>query len=424
MSNSGSGRIFYGWWIVAATLVILFVGCGIAFYSFSVFMKPLEAQFGWSRTTISLGVAIWALMYGLSGPLVGVFIQKFGARAVIAGSALIGGICYMLLGSLNHLPMLYVLLFFAGIGTAGFTLVPNQTLVSNWFDKYRGRAMGIMMTGIGFGGLIMPPLANALITEFDWRTSFRVLGILLIFAIIPLAVLVVRTRPSDKGLEPDGVRHSLDEEGAKENETVGLSVKRAVRTASFWMLFVVFMLQTFSLSGLTVHFVACVDDTGVSSQTAANVWGLAIGFSVLGRLFFGFLADRTNPKTLLAIANNCLGIAVAGLLIFFLQMRSNPSGSLLAFSLIYGFSLGGSAVLFPVITARCFGLLNFSKIIGLLMSGFAFGVISGPLMAGHLFDTRGDYRLAMLLFAIAFSASGLVVLLVQSDRYKGEFSSE
>ena len=330
----------------------------------------------------------------------------------------------MLLGSLNHISMLYVLMFFAGIGTAGFTLVPNQTLVSNWFDKHRGWAMGIMMTGIGFGGLIMPPFANALITAFDWRTSFRVLGMLLVLTIIPLAALVVRTRPSDKGLEPDGIRHGKDEEGAKEHEAVGLPVKRALRTASFWMLFAVFMLQTFGLSGLTVHFVACVDDAGMSSQTAANFWGLAIGVSVLGRLFFGFLADRKNPKILLGIANICLGISVAGLLIFFLNMRANSSGSLLAFSLIYGFSLGGSAVLFPVITARCFGLLNFSKVIGLLMSGFAFGVISGPLMAGHLFDTTGNYRLAMLLFAIAFAASGLVVLFVQLDRYKEEFSAE
>ena len=421
MSNCGRDGIFYGWWIVVATFIIVFFGAGIAFYSFSVFIKPLEAQFGWSRTVISLAVAVWALSYGLSGPIIGVFIQRVGARVVVAGSALIGGVCYILLGSLNHLAMLFILMFFAGIGSAGITLIPNQTLVSNWFEKYRGWAMGIMMTGIGFGGLTMPPVANALIAAFDWRTSFRVLGMLLILTIIPLAVLVVRTRPSDMGLEPDGIKRGKGEEEAKEKEAVGLSVKRALRTVSFWMLFAAFMLQTFGLSALTVHFVACVDDAGMSSQTAANFWGLAIGFSVGGRLLFGFLADRMNPRNLLAFANTGLGIAVAILLIFFLNLHSHPSASLLTFSLIYGFSLGGSAVLLPILTARCFGLLNFSKLIGLLMSGFAFGVVGGPLLAGRLFDTTGDYRLAMLIFAIAFAAAGLIVMFVKPDKSKNDY---
>jgi len=426
MSYRESSKIFYGWWIVVATFVIVFFGTGIAFYSFSVFIKPLEAHFGWGRTEISLAVAVWALLYGLSGPLVGVFMDKYGARAVITFCALLSGVTNLLLGSLNSLFMLFALLFVNGIGAAGITLIPNQTLISNWFEKYRGRAMGIMMAGIGLGGLTMPPFSNALINAFDWRTSFRIGGMLLVFAIVPLSALVVRTRPADVGLQPDGIEGGKDTErlpgGRAESEPVGLPVKRAVATLSFWMLFVAFVLQTFGVSALTVHFVACVDDAGVSSQTAANFWGLAIGFSIVGRLFFGFLADKWNPRNLLVLTNLGLGLAAAVLLVFFLQMGIHSAVILVIFSVIYGLSLGGNAVILPVLTGRCFGLLNFSKLLGLLMSGFALGVVGGPLTAGRVFDTMGNYRPAMLVFAIFFAVAGLAVVFVQPDRYRDEFS--
>jgi MFS family permease len=417
------GRVFYGWWIVIAAFVIVFFGHGVGFYSFSVFIKPLEAHFGWSRTTISLGVVLWALMYGLSGPIVGVAMDKLGARIVMSSSALLVGASYVLLGSLNSLAMLYVLMLLSGIGSAGVTTVPSQTLISNWFEKYRGTAMGIMMAGVGFGGLTMPPVSNAIITAFDWRTSFRVGGLLLLFAIIPLAGLVVRTNPSDMGLEPDGVagserqRHSVQ----KENESTGLPVRRALGTLSFWMLFVAYMLQIFGVSGLTVHFVACVDDAGVASQTASIFWGLAVGFSVAGRLLFGLLADRSNPRSLMVLTNMGHGLAVTILLVFFVQMGIHSAASLLSFSAIYGLSMGGTSVLMPVLAGRCFGLLNFSKLLGLLMSGFAVGVIGGPLIAGRIFDTTGSYASALLIFAIAFVASGASVLFVQPDKYREEF---
>ncbi|MBI5115845.1 MFS transporter [Candidatus Poribacteria bacterium] len=425
MNDHDRDKIFYGWWIVAAVFVIVFFGHGIAFYSFSVFIKPLEAHFGWSRTTISIGVVLWALLYGLSGPVVGVCMDKLGVRVVIAFSALVVGSCYVLLGSLNGLVMLYILMFFSGIGSAGVTTVPSQTIISNWFEKYRGRAMGIMMAGVGLGGLTMPPVSNAIITEFGWRTSFRVGGLLLLFMIVPLAALVVRARPSDMGLQPDGIRNDTGEEALsvqEKRESVGLSVKRSLGTSSFWMLFIAYMLQIFGVSGLTVHFVACVDDAGVSSQAASIFWGLAIGFSVVGRVVFGLLADRWNPRNLMALTNMFHGVAAAILLVFFLRMGIHSAASLLPFPLIYGLSMGGTSVLLPVLASRCFGLRNFSKLLGLLMSGFALGVVGGPLTAGRIFDTTGNYRLAFLIFAIVFVASGLAVLFVQPDRYMAEFS--
>lgn len=425
MNGNGTQKIFYGWWIVAASSIIIFFGTGIVFYSFGVFIKPLEEHFGWSRAVISLTVAVWALMYGFSGPFIGVLLHKYGGRAVIAASALVTGLCYVVFGSLEHLPAFFMVMFVTGIGSVGITLIPNQTLVSNWFEKYRGRAMGIMMAGIGFGGLLMPQVANALIVSFGWRTSFRVLGVLILVIIIPIALLLVRTRPSDMGLEPDGIsRDKVNEDGSEAEEASGASglpVKRALGTPSFWLLFIAFMFLVFGESGLTVHFVAFVDDAGVSSQRAALYWGLAAGISSVGRLGFGVLADRWNPRNLIALTHGFHAVSVILLLVLFLGMGLHTWVGLLPFSLIYGLSLGGSAVLLPVLVGRCFGLLNFSKLLGILMSGFALGVVGGPLLAGRVFDSTGSYRVALIIFAVAFGVAAMAVACVQPGKYNSEY---
>ncbi len=425
MEAKNKQKIFYGWWVVVASSIIIFLGTGIIFYSFGVFLKPLEAEFGWSRTMINLSVAVWALLFGFSGPVVGALISKYGARAVILGSALITGSCYFLLYHMQNLSTLFIIMFVMGVGSVGITLIPNQTLVSNWFEKYRGRAMGIMMAGIGFGGLIMPPFANFMIERYNWRTSFLVLGLLIITIAMPVALLLVRNRPSDMGLNPDGIASEADElanaRGGGSSGAAGLTLKRAVRTPSFWLLFFAFMLLVFGESGLTVNFVAFVDDAGIPSQRAAVFWGVAAGISSIGRLGFGFLADRWNPRTLIALTHGFHAIAVGILLVFFLGMGIHSAATLFPFSLVYGLSLGGSAVLLPVLVGRCFGLPSFSKILGLLMSGFALGVVGGPLLAGHIFDTTGSYRLALIIYTIAFAVAALAVALIQPDRYRNEF---
>jgi MFS family permease len=427
MSNTEGKRLFYGWWVVAASFVIVFFGAGIGFYSFSVFLKPLEAEFGWSRTQISNSVAVWAVVYGFSTPIIGVLLHKYGAKSVIAGCAFVAGICYLLLGQISQLSHLFVLMFFIGIGMAGITLLPNQTIISNWFQKYRGRAMGIMMMGVGFGGLSMPPLASALIITYGWRTSFRVLGCLLLFVIIPVVLFLVRTKPSDMGLKPDGDTGDSGSEASAHStlhsSASGLPVKRAVGTTSFWLLFVGFMLLIFGESGLAVHFVASIDDAGISSQAAARYWGFLVGISAFGRLGFGLLGDRWDQRKLLAFAHGLHAAALAIFLVFFFYMDIHSWIVLIPFCVFYGLSLGGAAVVLPVFVARCFGLLNFSKLLGLLMSGFALGVVGGPVLAGRISDVTGSYRLAFAIFAVAFALSALLVSLVHPDKYIGEFGN-
>jgi MFS family permease len=424
MSDGNGQKMFYGWRIVVASSIIIFFSTGIIFYSFGVFVPRLEHDLGWSATSLGLAVSVWALLYGFSGPLVGVFFQKYGARKVIACCATFTGLCYIILSRMTELYQLFVVMAIIGIGSAGITLIPNQTLISNWFEKKRGRAMGFMMMGIGFGGLVMPPLANYLIEISNWRNSFLILGAMILVAILPTTLIFVRTKPSDMGLQPDGISSDGEDSSSEGEQTVGasgLEAKRALSTSSFWLLFVAFVLLVFGESGLTVHFVRFAGGEGLSYQTAANVWGFAIFVSAIGRLGVGVLADRWNPRNLIAVTHGFHAIAMIILVIFFIRMGSHSLITYGAFALIYGLSLGGSAVLLPVMVGRCFGLANFSKVLGLLMMGFALGVVGGPLLAGSLSDKTGSYESVLIIFAVAFGIAAGAVALIKPDKYREEF---
>ena len=425
MSDGNNQKIFYGWWVVVASFIIIFFSTGIIFYSFGVFVPRLEADLGWSATWLGLAVSIWALFFGFSGPLVGVFFQKYGAKRVILICASFTGLCYLFLSRITEIYQLFILMAIVGVGSAGITLIPNQTLISNWFEKKRGQAMGLMMMGIGFGGLVMPPLADFLIEEFNWRNSFLILGALMLAAIIPTTLLLVRTKPSEMGLEPDGAGSGGEGDSSSAGEETagasGLEVKKALSTSSFWLLFGAFVLLVFGESGLTVHFIRFAGWEDIPSRTASFVWGFAIFMSAIGRMGVGFLADRWNPRNLIALCHGFHAVAMIILVIFFIRMGSHSLITYCAFAVIYGLSLGGSAVLLPVMVGRCFGLANFSKVLGLLMMGFALGVVGGPLLGGSLSDKTGSYESVLLIFAVAFAIAAGAVALIKPDKFREEF---
>jgi len=202
----------------------------------------------------------------------------------------------------------------------------------------------------------------------------------------------------------------------------GLEVRRALSTSSFWLLFVAFVLLVFGESGLTVHFIRFAGWENISYGTASKLWGFAIFMSALGRFGVGFLADRLNPRNLIALTHGFHTVAMIILVVLFIRMGSHSLVTYGAFAVIYGLSLGGSAVLLPVMVGRCFGLANFSKVLGLLMMGFALGVVGGPLLAGSLSDKTGSYESVLIIFGIAFAIAAGAVSLIKPDKYRDEFA--
>jgi MFS family permease len=404
--------IFHGWKLVGALCVILFFTAGGSVYVFPVFIASFQQEFGWSMTQISGGAALFAIVMGLSNPLVGMLFARFGARKTMLTAAALLASTALGYTLLVNLLMLYAILLVAGFAVAGTTALPAQILVISWFNRYRGRAMGLTMLGIGAGGFLLPPLNEFLIRLLGWRLTWALSCGITVAIVIPLIAVFVRTLPSDLGLLPDGQR--FDEETDERSAPArGLAPGQAVATPTFWLLAGVFVLQLTGVAALNFHFVPFADqEIGFTPQQAAVFYGLAVGFSIVGRLLFGLLADRWSPRLLMALSLllAALGPAAVELLLVRLQLREVDL--LWLYAVPYGIGSGANFVLLPVLVGRCFGELHFSRIMGLLMSGQALGVIIGIPAGGWIFDTTGSYEWMLIACTITLLLATLLTTLV------------
>jgi MFS family permease len=422
MSNwRAKTRVFYGWWLVAALFFIVLNTGGMGFYCFPVFVQSLIDEFGWSMTQISLGAAIWAIFYGFSGPVIGVLIARFGVTKTMLAAACISSLTLVGYASIQKLWMLYAIMFGAGFAVAGTTLVPAQTAITNWFNKYRGRAMSVMMLGIGAGGFLLPPLNEFLIRALGWRQTWLVAFAVTWVLVIPVIAIFVRTKPSDLGLLPDG--EAAEEE--TRSTVSGLPVKKAIATVSFWLIFATYILQLLGLSAMNFHFVPFLtQEAQFTSQQAASFLGFTVLCSIPGRLLFGWLADRWSPSVLLALVGVLLACGPGQLDVLFIRMGLHEAKLLWGYAVPYGLGIAGNAVVLPILVGRCFGALHFSKLMGLVMSGFAIGIIVGIPGAGKIFDSTGSYKIAFLICIVAFLLSSALVITINPTRHHSEFVSE
>ena len=288
-------RVFYGWWIVAAAAVGLFWGVPVTVYSFTVFLKPLMQDFHASRAAISLAYTLKLIVAALSTPLAGWLIGRYGVRRVILsvgpmfGAVLLSNKAFS--GTLLHLYFFYAAL---GLLGHGMGVIPFGTVVSHWFDRHRGLALGLMMVGIGSGAMIVPPFAQALITRYGWHMAYAILGCLVLLIPIPVVAAIIKEKPQDVELSPDGARPRLGA-ASRGDGLPGLSRNDARRSRTFWFMVCSFSLVSVSVQGCLVHITALLTDRGMSVQTAAFGVSLMGAAVLIGRVgtdicWIGFLA--------------------------------------------------------------------------------------------------------------------------------------
>ncbi len=415
------GSSFYGWWIVGGSFTVLFVTVGVGLYVPPVFLVPLQEHFGWSRAAIAMGSAVAAIAGAFVAPLIGGWIDRYGSRNVmLAGAVLMGG-AFALLGLMRALWQLYAINVVAAIGLTCVAWIPNQTLISTWFEQKRGLAMGIAMTGIGFGGLVMAPCAALLLAHFGWRLAFVALAVLIIVVVVTVVLIIMRSRPQDMGLLPDQAppRAGVPPSGDPGRPIVpGLDLAHAMKTGTFWVFSVGNFLGAFASLSIIGHLVAFLRDVGCDGRTAAAALGLTVGVSVVGRVFFGFLSDRTSRRAITAGAFALYALAA-------LLLLSIESAALLpAFVITFGLALGGVAVMMPLLVGECFGLHAFGKILGVMMVSGTLGAAAGPVLTGHIYDVTGSYDLAFMLHAVVFVAAALAFHLLPSVRPAGAPAEE
>lgn len=403
-------RLFYGWWMVLICCVAMAAGPILITGTFSIFVKPLAEEFGWSRGSISLAFSIVAFMIAFFAPVLGVLIDRFGPRKVILIGAVVfgGGFCsfWLLSASLWHLYACYLITAFGG---ACLTSLPFATLISHWFTQQRGLALGFMGTGVFLGGMYAPPLVTSIITTVGWRWAYVTLGLIVWVVAIPLASFLLIDRPQQKGLLPFG-EHK--EEGETEQRSPSLhslsghnlTLAEARKTTAFWCMAVSFALLSAVSHGCITHFAPLLTDQGLSPQQAASALMLLAAMGVLGRIIAGYLVDRL-PAHLVA-GGLFLGVVIGLVAAFGAQDITLA----LVFAAMIGLGFGAETDLMPYLIAHHFGLASFGKIFGWIYGAFAFGGMLGPLLMGKVFDATGSYDIALtILIPATLVSAGLML---------------
>jgi len=407
-------KVFYGYWIVAAGFFCAFITSGCGFYAFSLFVKPLQAEFDWSRGGIMAAFTIYFLVMGVAAPTIGNLVHRFGPRRVMATGASIAGLGFISLSLMNNLWHFYGGYILIGVGQAGAGIVPITAVVSNWFQKRRGTAIGIMATGIGAGGLALAPLIGGyLIPNLDWRASYRVLA-LLAWTLIPLALLVIRAKPADMGLYPDGMQ--APEVVATETSPLtdkGLTLKMALATSGFWLIVVSYLTNGFSQVGVVQNQVPYLEDIGFPVAMAAGVLGVVGLGSLIGKFGFGWLCDRIAPKYAWSIS---LGFQLTGTVILMRIGSASPLAMVWLYAIIMGLGVGGWLPTMSMLVSTNFGLASYGIIFGMLTLAQCVGTATGPLLAGYMYDTMSTYHWAFIIFLALYTVAMPTILAVRHPR--------
>jgi cyanate permease len=384
---------FYGWWVVAAAAVGLFWGVPITVFSFSAFLKPLMQTFHAGRAAVSLAFTLQLVVGALSSPLAGWLIGRYGARKVIlCGTSLFGAM--LLFNRVLSTTLLHLYFFYAVLGFTvhGMGPIPYGHVVSHWFDRRRGLALGLMMIGIGSGAMIIPAFAHQLIARYGWHAAYTILGSMVLLISIPVVAAILKEKPQDLGLSPDGAQLGAVLPPAN---LAGLSRSEAWRSQTFWILVCAFSLVSVSVQGCLVHVTAMLTDRGMTAQRAAfgaSVMGAAV---LIGRIGTGYLLDHFFAARLAVLL---FGGAAVGIGLFL--MSAAPAGAFVAAFLV-GLGLGAEVDMIAYLVSRYFGLRSFAEIYSVVFGAFALAGAFGPLIMGAGFDRTGSYSAPLLGFLLA-----------------------
>ena len=391
-------RLFYGYIVVVAAFLILMMTLGL-YMVFGVFFKPLQAEFGWSSAMTSGAFSLSVIISGVLGIVMGGFTDRFGPRIVMTVCGFLLGLGFLLMSQVSALWQLY--LFFGvimGIGMGG-AWVPPLSTVARWFVRRRSLMTGIVVAGAAMGTLIGSPVISRLIAAYGWRLSYAILGGVVLLVVI-VAAQFLRRDPTQMGQLPYG-ENEVKQQGLK-SETGAVSLREAVHTTQFWVVFTLLFCFGFSLDGPMVHIVPHAIELEISAVSAANILAINFGASIIGNFVLGGLGDRIGSRQIFIIGCILMAAALFGLV---------PAGEvwmLHLFAIVFGVAFGGMSAVESPLAARLFGLSTHGLIYGVVHLGFTVGAAVGPFVTGYIFDSTGSYQVAFLVCA-ALAVVGLML---------------
>jgi MFS family permease len=410
-------KIFYGWWIIVLALIItsstqLPVTSGVG-----IWLDSFEQHFGWSRTQLALAISIGQLETSLAAPIVGILIDKIGAKRLVFSGISVVGIGFILLSQTDSLTMFYISYAVVMLGSLLGGRLPMMAVINNWFDKKRTIAMGMGGLGSSVGSFVVIPILALLVnpTNFGWEMTSMGLGIFFLVIALPIAKLI-RNSPEEHGEIPDGIKThdpEITNDDINENDNRDFTILEVMKMKSFWVITI--CLSTSSMIGSTmmVHMILALTDQGLPLTTSALIWGITMGIAGLGQILGGYIGDRI-PKNLALFIFGCLqslGVLLAIVI-------ANNLYIIAIFVIIYGLGYGARSSLGAAIRGEYFGRKSFGKVMGFSMLPMRFTMFVGPLFAGKMFDTYGNYDYAFLILAAITGFGSLGFFLAKKPKSK------
>jgi len=415
-------RVFYGWWMVGATVLVGLYTGGVIVYGFTAIFEPIIDEFGWSYAAVSFAASLRGAESGLLEPVVGRLVDRWGPRRLIFIGGLFTAAGLFLLSATRSLTMFYGAFVLLAVGMSACGPTSLVTGVASWFRARLGLATGLALSGFGLGGFMLPVMV-LLIAQHGWRDAYAMLGAGALALILPMA-LVFRHRPEDYGCLPDGRRPEprLPAQADSPTHQPGvdepqIDFHNAIRTPAFWLLTLALTVLTAANMTAVTHVMPYLDSIGFERMSAGAIATAIPVLSVVGRLGLGALGDRASHIRVAAFAFGAMGLGM----LFFAAAPTLGKWPLYLFLPLFGVGLGGGIALRPALMREYFGRRHFGSIFGLVMGVNAIGGIVGPPVAGRIFDTTGDYRPVWVAFAILCAAA--VCLVLSARRWKPRASA-
>lgn len=381
------------------------VSGGIAWFTFTVFVVPLQEEFGWTSTQIGIAIGLWAIVGGIFAPILGRLLDRFGPRRIMLTGVLFGGFIPFGLSAMQSLGQLYSLLFISSLTTGASTYLPTATVISKWFVKRRGMAMGIAMTGMGVGGTIAPIIASALIQSVGWRWTYRIFGVSIWVFLIPVIAMWIHGNPTDLGLKPDGEgTNEIGEATARAAAAAaiedGFTARQAFRLRSFWGLGLADAMTAIPIVGIGVFIVKAAVEAGIDDTVATFAYSSISAVGIAGAVVAGAIADKINRKIVLSITYTAPAVAV----LFLFGLKS--AGPLFFFAILSGLTVGFRSTLWPLVVGDCFGKRAYATVMGFLIIFYQAGTIIGPPLAGFIRDQTDSFYGLFVVSVVAYALSG------------------
>ena len=394
---------------------------GVGFYAFAVFFKPIQGEFNWGREVTSAAFTMFYLAQAISSPFIGRLTDRYGPKRILTLGGIMLGTGLALLSLTTNLLYFYVGYGIMGLGCSSMGMIPVSHVVSDWFKKRRGVAVGIASSGLGIGGFVLPLIIGIyLIPNFGWRTTYQILAVSSLLFIILIVQFAIKTSPNVTEPHLDAVEQS-EETKSSSQSSGGWTLNAALKTPTFWLITCAYVLFQLSQVGTTQHLVNHLTDIGFPVATATAIFSVTSLTTAAGKLFFGYISDRFKIQYC-AVLSFLSGL-VATITLLVLNTAS-PLLLICLYILSMGLAVGGWAPLSSMLISTNFGMEHYGTIFGAFSLFFYVSTGISPTFFGYVYDTTHQYYLAYISSLVFYSVAVAFMLAVRRPKQPTALSTK